>query len=288
MISIIIIVKNDMRIEKTLVKISQIYKPEKTEIIVVDASEGKLDYIREKFPKIRWIYFHNKTNKKITIPEQRNLGLKKAKGDIIVFIDADCIPQKEWLVRLIKAIREENESIVAGYIEVKDYMTLELPKEKYIEHCGNANLAFKREVIKKIGYYDENLEVAEDYDFCFRARKAGYKIRFFRGAIVFHSKENFVKNIKKGFVYGKGAIKLYRKHPNNIKLNSHFIFMLFYAGYILFLPITFFFHYYPLLIMLPIIINIKRNPIKEIVNLSYGLGVLKELFFPKKNETHPN
>src|SRR3989344_6308368 len=118
MISVVIIVKNDRRIEKCISKLNEISKPEKTELIVIDASEGRLDDIKEKFANVRWIYFHNKTNKKITIPEQRNLGIKSANGNIIVFIDADCIPEKNWLVNLVKPIKFEGENIVAGYIDV--------------------------------------------------------------------------------------------------------------------------------------------------------------------------
>ena len=91
MISIIIPVKNDRRIEITIKDLLKIPKPEKTEIIVVDASEGNLDDIKKKFPKVRWIYFHNKTGKKYTFTEQINLGLKNIRGDLIAFI-ADKLP----------------------------------------------------------------------------------------------------------------------------------------------------------------------------------------------------
>ena len=60
MISIIIIVKSDRGIENTLKKLVKIPKPEKTEIFVVDASEGNLYDIKKEFPSVRWIYFHNK------------------------------------------------------------------------------------------------------------------------------------------------------------------------------------------------------------------------------------
>ena len=86
--------------------------------IIYSASEFWQDTIpalilKFRFPKVRWIYFHNKTNKKITIPEQRNLGIKKARGDIIVFIDANCVPRKNWLVELTMPIFKDNENIVA-------------------------------------------------------------------------------------------------------------------------------------------------------------------------------
>jgi uncharacterized pyridoxamine 5'-phosphate oxidase family protein len=56
MISVIILVKNDREIKNVLNEMFNIPKPEKTEILVVDASEGNLDDIRKKFPKVRWVY----------------------------------------------------------------------------------------------------------------------------------------------------------------------------------------------------------------------------------------
>lgn len=63
MISVIIPVKNDREIENTLNEMFNIPKPEKTEILVVDASEGNLDDIKKRFPKVRWVYFKNNTHK---------------------------------------------------------------------------------------------------------------------------------------------------------------------------------------------------------------------------------
>ena len=116
MISIIIAVKNDRRIEKTLEELIKISRPEKTEILVVDASAGNLDDIKIKFPSIRWIYFHNHTGKKRTFVEQINLGSEKARGDIFAYIDSDCILTRDWLINLIKPNREgrRDEYIIVG------------------------------------------------------------------------------------------------------------------------------------------------------------------------------
>ncbi|GAG39726.1 unnamed protein product, partial [marine sediment metagenome] len=178
MISIIIIVKDDLEIEFTLKNLRLIKKPEKTEIIVVDASEGNLDGIKKKFPKVRWIYFHNITDKKITIPEQRNLGIKKAKGDIFVFVDAGCIVKRNWLINITKPIINKKELIVSGKIKSlsKDKMHnvyWEKIKSNYRESCGAANLALKKEVFLNIGYFDENFSIGEDVDFVWRASDKG-------------------------------------------------------------------------------------------------------------------
>jgi glycosyltransferase involved in cell wall biosynthesis len=116
MISIIIPSKNNPQLEGTLESLKKVKKPEKTEIIVVDASEGELGYIKKKFPKVRWIDFHNKTDKRVTIPEQMNLGLKKSKGDKIVVVVSDCLVEKNWLKKLIKPLNKEKEFFLVGSI----------------------------------------------------------------------------------------------------------------------------------------------------------------------------
>src|ERR1035437_2191256 len=109
MISIVIAVKDDQRIAHTLKYLEHVIKPENTEVLVIDASEGRLDTIKKQYPNVIWINYLNKTTKKRTFVEQINLGSRKAKGDIIVYLDADCIPTKNWLTNIIKPIRQENE-----------------------------------------------------------------------------------------------------------------------------------------------------------------------------------
>ena len=74
------------------------------------SSNGRIDDIRDKFPEVRWIYYPTLNIKKTTIPEQRNLGVKESKGNIVVFIDADCVPVKNWLNELYKLYRKDHET----------------------------------------------------------------------------------------------------------------------------------------------------------------------------------
>jgi GT2 family glycosyltransferase len=292
MISIIIIVKSDRGIENTLKKLVKIPKPEKTEILVIDASEGNLDDIKNIFPSVRWIYFHNKKNKKITIPEQRNLGLKKAQGDIIAFIDANCIPYNNWLIELAKPINDEGENIVVGSIKsigkksIWDVEEERINSKMYLNEARTMNMAFKKEIIKKVGFFDEKLNYGSDVDFTWRTIDLGYKIRYNKDAIMYHDWGNLQQEIKRVFWYGEGRARLYRKHPGRWKnLFGYDIIVLIYPLYIIFLPLTFFWPYYPLLILVPMIKNIKKQPLKvPFLHLIYGFGVLKELFFPKKIE----
>ena len=287
MISIIIIVKNDRRIEDTIKKLFKIPKPEETEILVIDVSEGNLDDIKNIFPSVRWIYYHNIKNKEITLPEQRNLGLKKAQGDIIAFIDADCLPENNWLIELAKSINDEEKIIVTGLIKsIGKKTTWDVEEErKYLDEASTNNLAFKKEIIKEVGFFDEKLNYGEDTDFTWRATDLGYKIRYNKNAIIYHDWGSLQQDIRRSLWYGEARVRLYKKHPHRWKnLFGYNATVLIYPLYIIFLPLTFFWPYYPLFILIPILKNIKRQPLRLVfINLIYGFAILKELFFPNKN-----
>ena len=69
---------------------------------------------REAFPSIKWYSLPSPVPEKPTIAEQRNLGIQHSDGDIIVFLDASCVPCTNWLASLVSPIRHEQEYIVAG------------------------------------------------------------------------------------------------------------------------------------------------------------------------------
>ncbi|HSW89031.1 MAG TPA: glycosyltransferase [Candidatus Saccharimonadales bacterium] len=289
MISIIIIVKNDRRIVNVLRDLKTIRKPEKTEVIVVDASKGKLQDIKEKFTYVTWIDFESKTKKRITIPEQRNVGIYHAKGNIIVFIDSDCKPDKNWLEELTKPIRYKSEEIVAGIVKLEDEKSmhnLEQNKnlqKKYLTEAPTMNIAVSRKVYDQIGTYDENFQFGSDVDFSWRATRAGFKIRFNDNAIIYHDLGDTKHEIRRMYFYGKARTRLYKKHRYRLRFfwGNEFL-TIFYPLYFIFLPITIIFYFYPLLILLPLLKYRNQNPLRFILMKTiYGAGVLKPLILPE-------
>ena len=65
-----------------------------SEIIVVDggSSDCTVRIIKEKYPDVVLL-----NNPERTAAAGRNIGIKKAKGDIIAFTDGDCIVDRDWL-----------------------------------------------------------------------------------------------------------------------------------------------------------------------------------------------
>jgi GT2 family glycosyltransferase len=290
-ISIIIIVKNDYRIEKTLEYLEGIRTDHQYEIIVVDASAVNLLVdIKNKFINVNWLYYTKKPNKK-TYPEQRNIGIANAKGEIIIFIDADCIPDDGWLDEIIKPIIEQGELIVAGSVKSiggRSFWDVEqesMQLKEYIDECSTINMAFVKSIIKRVGFFDETFEAGEDTDFLWRAVDSGYKIKYNKNAIVYHDWGNLQHQIKRAITYGEARVRLYAKHSNRLKnLSYKDNATLLYPLYLLFLPVSIIFPYYLLLIIIPILKDIRKSPFKTFFfQMLFGFGVLKGfVFFLKK------
>jgi GT2 family glycosyltransferase len=296
LISIVIINKNDPGIRDTLKACLAIHSTYSREIIVVDSSAGKLDYVAAEFPEVKWINFKPLATKRISIPEQRNVGVRAAEGEIIVFTDANCIPEEGWLNKLVAPITKENESIVAGATYSRGKKTnhddayIENEDNQYISECPTINLAFTRSLYDKVGGFDESFEYGSDVDFSWRVIDAGYKVRYEPKALITHDWGDAKQELKRSYLYGKGRAKLNLKHKKILNLLTTDITALVYPIYIIGLPLTIWWHPYPLLILIPIIKNINKRPVATIVDhIVYGLGVLYEVFIsPIKRTLKPN
>ncbi len=283
-ISIIIIVKNDKGIEKTLSGLSSQKKPTKTEVVVVDASEGELNYLHSKYSSVIWIPYATPTIKKYTIPEQRNFGIASASGNIIVFIDASCEPSENWLSKLYDRYLE-GEKIVAGVIKSTEKNILNNISARrqhgsnYVEECPTASLLLSKEVVDAVGPFDEAFEYGSDTDYTWRARDLGYRILLEESAIIYHDWGDTKQQLKRSFYYGKGRMQLYMKHSKRIHdmlKNDPILF--FYPIFIFFMPIAIFYPEYLLLLIIPIIKNYKSRPFSTLVlNGIYGFGGLNFL-----------
>ncbi|HEV7454635.1 MAG TPA: glycosyltransferase [Candidatus Saccharimonadales bacterium] len=284
-ISVIIINKGERGVDETLAGLQQQTITLPYEVIIVDASNGALDDIYSKYPSVHTTPFTSKTGKKITIPEQRNVGIRQAKGDIIVFVDANCDPQPNWLERLVAPIITSGELITAGATRStgsKTFHDVELSDGKtktYLPSAPTINLAIARSVFKKVGYFDENLNYGSDMDFTRRAVIAGYKILFVPSAIISHDWGTLKQEFKRAYRYGEAKTRLLRKHlePTASFMKREAVLVV-YAGFIVLLPLTFWLPAYPLLVILPMAKNIRGNgPKLVLVNLVTAFGALKEL-----------
>jgi GT2 family glycosyltransferase len=130
----------------------------------------------------------------------RNRGLAEARGDVLYFLDDDCVAEPDWAERLFDTIAAGSADLACGSRGTArrglaarlEYLSTDGPVLSPRLAAGPApflstcNLILKREVVDKIGAFDEKLAMCEDRDFTARARAAGFQLRFEPAARVTH------------------------------------------------------------------------------------------------------
>jgi len=287
MISVVVISKDEPSLGETLTDVtSQLASlAEPGEIVVVDASDGRLDDIRRSHEKtVRWLDFPPLPDVRVSIPHQRNVGVRKADGDIIVFTDAGCRPRPDWLERLVAPLRS-GECATAGVSQdLSGDVQYGLPesdigKTRYLREAPTLNFAFRREAFDAVGGFDESFSYGSDVDFSWRLNDAGFQIRHVPEAIIQHDYGTPRRQRRRSYIYGKARARLYRKHRGrrrNVLRDDPIA--VFYPLFLLGLPLTLVFPPYLLLLLIPAWRNRSQGIGWVLVDhLWFGAGVLAEL-----------
>jgi len=288
MISVVIISKDEVGLDETLADVVSQAKDlsEPSEVVVVDASAGRLDHIRLRHEaEVRWIDFKQPPGVRVSIPHQRNAGVQAALGEIIAFTDAGCLPEKDWLVRLTAPLLED-EHATAGLplaahasIDLYDRGARQALQAKYLKECPTISLAFRREAFNAVDGFDETFTYGSDIDFSWRLVDAGYRIRAVPEAIVRHDFGGWRRQLRRSHLYGRARVRLYRKHPVKLRraLRDEPM-VVAYPVFILGLPLTVIFPWYPALLLIPAWRNRSNGAIRVLADhLTYGAGILREL-----------
>jgi glycosyltransferase involved in cell wall biosynthesis len=288
-ISIIVICKGERKLALTLealashIEVGDIRDHHDVEVIVVDASAGRLQDIADAHADVRWIDYTPPPGVRVSIPQQRNVGLRAARGEIVVFTDAGCVPAEGWLSRLIAPLVSGAEQVTCGPSWVgKNVYSRErgTPDPEYVNEAATINLALTRAIIDSVGDFDERFEYGSDMDFTWRVVSSGARIRYVADALVVHDWGTFKRQLKRSVVYGKARVRLYRKHRERLKtiLRDDPVLVL-YPIYLVGLPVALRYRSYLLLPLIPLWRARKRPyPVRVVVcHLAEGVGCLKEL-----------
>ncbi len=195
-ISIIIPALNEERmIGRCLESISKLdFARDRFEVILVDnGSRDKTLTIAESFKDRLNVRILQKTG--VRISALRNTGAKVALGEILAFLDADCLAPCDWLDRIFALAPADGAGVLgAHYLLPEDsswvgrtwHVYQEAPKAGEVSHIPAGDLIMRREDFLKLGGFDETIQTNEDYELCERARAAGMKVRAFPEIGVVH------------------------------------------------------------------------------------------------------
>lgn len=289
MISIVIISKDEPDIDDTLTGITAQAQAleEHSEIVVIDASEGRLDLIRQRHePAVRWEQFRPPPGVSVSIPHQRNAGVRATRGEIIVFTDAGCRPEPGWLKHLVYPLYRD-EQVTAGLALTASGdpglygRAIELARtSRYLTECPTINLAFRREAFNAVGGFDERFAYGSDVDFSWRLINAGYRIRSVPDAVVLrHDWGTWRRQLRRSYTYGQARARLYRKHRARVRhILRNDPTVVVYPVFLLGLPLTVIFPLYPALLLIPAWRNRSMGAARVVADhVTFGAGVLAEL-----------
>jgi GT2 family glycosyltransferase len=156
------------------------------EVIVADSgtSSTAADVIRARYPWARWVPCPGRGP-----GPTRNKGASAARGDWLVFVDDDCVPENGYL-QAIDAARTPTTDVIEGRILIKDKTDSPFRRQPENIHGGlywSGNLSIRRDVFFRIGAFDEDYEKAcEDMDLAHRIRARGLRATFSPEAVVWH------------------------------------------------------------------------------------------------------
>ncbi len=226
-VSVIVPVYNNPRGLKDTMNslVNQDFRAGDYEIIIVDngSTDGTVDIAKsymEKYSNPIWCLVENNIQSSYAA---RNKGIQAAKGQILAFTDADCVPIQEWVRNGLNKFADLDISMVAGRIEftyktnkpnIWEYYDAagKLKQKNYVDGAGfgaTANLFVRKKLFEKYGLFLSSLESGGDYEFGRRLTQAGELLVYAGDTLVYHrARSTFASKLKKSKRVAEGQKQL--------------------------------------------------------------------------------
>jgi succinoglycan biosynthesis protein ExoA len=253
-ISVIVPVRNEQRhIEATLRRLlEQEYDLDKYEILVIDGDSDDrtaelVQAISARHPQVRLL-----SNPKRLSSAARNVGIRHARGDVVLVVDGHCeIGDTSLLKNVDRAFRSSGADClgrpqpldISGAMPTQQAIALArtsrlghhpasfiyADQERFVP-AKSVAVAYRRDVFEKIGYFDERFDACEDVELNCRIDRAGLSCFFTPSIQVrYHPRSSVVGLFRQLVRYGRGRMRLLRKHPDTFSVGS-FLPAIFYLG----------------------------------------------------------
>jgi GT2 family glycosyltransferase len=153
----------------------------------------------------------------------RNTGWRAGSGELVVFIDDDCVAQPGWLAALHAAHDRDPEAVVQGRTEVDPREAHRLgafTRSQVVSGPGpwlqSCNIAYPRALLERLGGFDESFHTTpgEDTDLGWRAIEAGTRVVYEPAAVNWHGvHEPGALGLIRTSQRWAGAVRNVRNHP---------------------------------------------------------------------------
>jgi len=177
-------------------------------------------------------------NPRRIIPAGLNEALRNARGGIITRMDAHSIPAADYVELSVKDLLEGKGANVGGVIDIRPGSDTWMGRSiaiatshplgvgdaryRWTKEAGPADTVafgtFHRELFDQIGYYDETLEINEDYELNHRIRQSGAQVWIDpRIRAVYYSRGDLRSLARQYFSYGYWKVRMLKRYPRSLR-----------------------------------------------------------------------
>lgn len=190
--------------------LNQTYPSCSYEVIVVDngSSDDTASVVNE-YP-VELLFERNRQSSYAA----RNLGIEAAKGDMVLFTDADCRPKNDWIERIIAAFDDKSVAGVGGQIidapatneidrfigELNPLNNARMLNDTYHVSIVTANAAYRKRVLESVDGFDDSMTTGGDIDLAWRIQRQQLgRIVYVAEAQVIHQHRSTLKGMYRMF-----------------------------------------------------------------------------------------
>jgi cellulose synthase/poly-beta-1,6-N-acetylglucosamine synthase-like glycosyltransferase len=219
---------------------AQTYPVQEMEVVIADGRS--MDATRAEIAA--WDHEHPDLvvrvvdNPQRVIPAALNQALRAAQGEFVIRLDAHCMPEPDYVVRSVQALQDGIGDNVGGVWRIQpgasgwvaqsiavaaahplgvggaQYRVGGLPQAVDTVPFG----AFRRDLVERIGYYDETLLSNEDYEYNARIRESGGVVWFDpKIQSKYFARSSFKDLARQYWRYGYWKMQMLRRYPRTIR-----------------------------------------------------------------------
>lgn len=219
---------------------AQTYSRQKLDVVIADGMST--DLTRDEIAAFQHahpdLHIRIIENQQKIIPAGLNRAIEESTGEIIIRMDAHAIPQPDYVARCVEALGRGfgdnvggvwdiipgSEGWIAKAIAAAASHPVGIGDAKYRFTTQAQEVetvpfgAFPRELIDKIGDFNEKLLANEDYEFNFRVRQAGGRVWLDPGIRAKYFARPTLKDLAKQYWrYGFWKLNMLRVYPGSIR-----------------------------------------------------------------------